>query len=222
MTRRPLARPRLSEREGFAAFVMRMCGRGINEPRLFSAIETTLRPNFVGPNWAHLAYENCTLPLPCGEYIERIDEQARVISALHLEDGHRVLEIGTGSGFTAAVMARLSGRVTTVERYRTLCDAARGHFQALKLENINVKQADGRHGIIGGPFDRIVIWLASDEIPRHFVDLLATSGTLIAPIGPAEGEQVMVRLSKVGSRFEREDLMPVRYQPFIEGLATVY
>ena len=214
-------RPRLSDREGFASFVMRMRGYGIDDPRLFAAIEATPRQSFLASAWSHLAYSSRAATLDCGEYMEGIDEQARAIAALKLEPGHRVLEIGTGSGFTAAVMSSLAGRVTTVERYRKLCDHALQQFVSLKRENIMVKHADGRHGMPGGPFDRILIWLAFDEVPRHFVDLLATHGVLIAPIGPGDGPQVMTRIAKVGSRFEQEDLMAVRYQPFIEGVSSV-
>ena len=214
-------RPRLSDREGFLSFVMRMRGYGIDDPRLFAAIEATPRQNFLASAWSHLAYCSRTAPLDCGAYMEGIDEQARAIAALRLEPGHRVLEIGTGSGFTAAVMSTLAGRVTTVERYRKLCDRALQQFVSLKRENIVVKHADGRHGMPGGPFDRILIWLAFEEVPRHFVDLLATHGVLIAPVGPGDGPQVMTRIAKIGSRFEQEDLMAVRYQPFIEGISSV-
>ncbi|WP_273725191.1 protein-L-isoaspartate(D-aspartate) O-methyltransferase [Brucella gallinifaecis] len=214
-------RPQLSDREGFVSFVMRMRARGINDARLFGAIEATPRQSFMGSAWAHLAFSQRTAPLDCGEYIEGIDDQARVISALDLESGHRVLEIGTGSGFTAAVMSMLSGRVTTVERYRKLCDRALQQFVTLKRENIMVKHTDGRHGMPGGPFDRIVIWLACDDIPRHFVELLATHGVLVAPVGPGDGVQMMTRIAKVGSRFEQQNIMPVRYQPFIEGISSV-
>ncbi|KXF77231.1 protein-L-isoaspartate O-methyltransferase [Paramesorhizobium deserti] len=214
--------PKLSEREDFAAFVLRMRGRGMNDPRLFSAIEATPRRGFVNGLWADVAYKNRTIPLDCGEYIEGLDDQARMISALNVEEGHRVLEIGAGSGFTACIMGRLGGRVTTIDRYRTLVDQARQRLQALKIENVTVLQADGRHGPPGGgPFDRIIVWPAFESMPRHFVDLLASNGVMIAPIGPTDGQQVICRLAKIGSRFEREDLMLVRYQPFIEGVASV-
>ncbi|MBV2142890.1 protein-L-isoaspartate(D-aspartate) O-methyltransferase [Falsochrobactrum sp. TDYN1] len=214
-------RQQLSDREGFASFVLRMRGRGIDDARLFGAVESTPRQSFLSASWSHLAYSPRTAPLDCGAYMEGIDDQARIISALQLESGHRVLEIGTGSGFTAAVMASLSGRVTTVERYRKLCDRALQQFVTLKRENIMVKHADGRHGFPGGPFDRIVVWLACEEVPRQFVELLATHGVLIAPVGPGDGQQIVTRIAKVGSRFEQENIMPVRYQPFIEGVSAV-
>lgn len=214
-------RQKLSDREGFASFVLRMRARGIDDPRLFAAIESTPRQSFLGASWAQLAYSPRTAPLDCGAYIEGIDDQARIISALQLEPGHRVLEIGTGSGFTAAVMSTLSGRVTTIERYRKLCDRALQQFVTLKRDNIVVKHADGRHGVAGGPFDRIIIWLSCEDVPRHFVELLATHGVLIAPVGPGEGQQLVTRIAKVGSRFEQENIMAVRYQPFIEGVSSV-
>lgn len=221
MMNRVKERPRLSDREGFAAFVMRMRARGIGDSRLFSAFESNARQSFLDVAYADLAYSSRTVPLVCGEYIEGIDEQARVIASLNIEPGHRILEIGTGSGYTAAVMASMAGRVTTVERYQKLCERALQRFVALKRENVTVKHADGRHGMPGGPFDRIVIWLASETLPKHFIELLATHGVLITPVGPGDGVQKMTRISKVGSRFEQEVLMNVRYQPFIEGTSSV-
>lgn len=211
---------RMSGKESFASFVLRMRSRGLNDQRLFAAIEATPRQHFLNPSYQGVAYSNRVLPLPCGESIEKLDDQARLLSALALEPGHRVLEIGTGSGFTAAVMARMAARVTTIERYKTLAEAARSRFQAQKIENIVCKHADGRNSVAGGPYDRILIWLAVETIPRHYLDLLATHGVLIAPVGQGDNIQVIQRMAKVGSRFEAEDLMTVRYQPFVEGVSA--
>ena len=211
---------RMSSKEGFASFVLRMRSRGLHDQRLFAAIEATPRQHFLNSAYQDFAYSNRVLPLPCGESIEGLDDQARFLSALAVEPGHRVLEIGTGSGFTAAVMARLAARVTTIERYKTLAEAARNQFQAHQIENIVCKHADGRNATAGGPYDRIIVWLSSEAMPRQYLDLLATHGVLIAPVGQGDGQQVMCRMAKVGSRFEREDLMTVRYQPFIEGPAA--
>ncbi len=133
-----------------------------------------------------------------------------------------MLEVGTGSGFTAAVMARLGGRVVTVDRYKTLAEQAKQRFEALGITNAFARQADGSNGLPGdGPFDRIVVWAAFDSLPRAFVDQLSTGGIMIAPIGPAEDEQVLAKLTKIGSRFEREDIAKVRLQPIVKGLAAV-
>ena len=145
-----------------------------------------------------------------------------MIAALDIQPGHRVLEVGTGSGYTAAVMARLGGRVVTLDRYKALVEQARQRFETLGLANALVRQADGGNGLPGeGPFDRIVAWTAFDSLPRPFVDQLSTGGIMIAPIGPADGEQVLAKLTKVGSRFERDDITTVRLQPIAKGVAAV-
>ncbi|MGB8818675.1 MAG: protein-L-isoaspartate(D-aspartate) O-methyltransferase [Rhizobiaceae bacterium] len=212
---------RLTDRERFAGFLMRMRAKGITDAALLDAFEATPRRGFVPAAFANAAYSDRTVPIECGEVIEGLDLQATVLSALGLDPSHRVLEIGTGSGFTAAVMAHLAARVTTADRYKTLCEQAKTRFEALRIANVIVRHADAKAGLNGeGPFDRIVAWAAFDAMPRAFVDQLATGGVMICPIGPAEGEQVLVRLAKVGSRFERDDLMNVRFQPIAEALAA--
>jgi protein-L-isoaspartate(D-aspartate) O-methyltransferase len=160
------------------------------------------------------------LPIECGEAIEGADLQAAVIAALAIEPGNRVLEIGTGSGFTAAVMARLAGRVVSIDRYKTLVEQARQRFEALGIANVVARQFDGASGLNEGPFDRIVVWAAFDSPPRFLLDQLSSGGIVIAPIGPEEGEQVLAKLTKVGSRFEREDIGTVRLQPILPGVAA--
>ncbi len=212
---------RLTDRERFASFLMRARARGITDARLLDAFEATPRRGFVPAAYADSAYSDRTVPIDCGEVIEGLDMQATVLNALALEDTHRVLEVGTGSGFTAAVMSHLALRVTTAERFRSLCEHAKARFEALRIANITVRHADGRAGLNGeGPFDRIVVWAAFDAMPRAFVDQLATNGAMICAIGPEDGQQVLTRLSKVGSRFERQDLINVRFQPLAGALAA--
>ncbi|WP_378952309.1 protein-L-isoaspartate(D-aspartate) O-methyltransferase [Mesorhizobium sp. ANAO-SY3R2] len=210
------------DREGFAAFILRLRGRGIVPKNLIAAFEATPRRQFIDGQFHSLAWSDRMLPIECGEAIEGADIQAAIISALNIEPGNRVLEVGTGTGYTAAVMARLAGRVVTVDRFKTLTEQARLRFEALGISNALPRQADGSNGLPGeGPFDRIVVWAAFDSYPRTFVDQLSSGGTMIAPIGPDEGEQVLVKLTKVGSRFEREDLGTVRLQPLARGVAAV-
>lgn len=209
------------EREGFASFLLRLRALGIMHKELIAAIEATPRRNFVPAYWHDALWSDGMLPIECGEAIESPDLQARVLLALDLGPGQKVLEIGTGSGFTAAVIARLSGRVLTVERYKTLADLARQRLEALSVSNVAVRHADGAKGLPGdGPYDRIVSWAAFDEYPRSFVDMLATGGVMIAPVGPGDGRQTLQRLSKVGSRFERDDIGETRLQPLAEGVAA--
>ncbi len=209
-----------SGREGFAAFVLRARAAGLQDSGLLAAIESVPRASFIDPQYAGLAWSSRTVPIPCGESIEGIDFQARVLASLAVEPGHRLLEIGTGTGFTAAVMARMGARVKTVERYRTLVEAASRRFATLGFGGISIRQADGARGLAGeGPFDRIVVWAAFESLPRHFVDQLASSGVMIAAIGPGDQPQELVRLVRIGSRFERSRLGEVRMQPLASGVA---
>ncbi|MGB3415304.1 MAG: protein-L-isoaspartate(D-aspartate) O-methyltransferase [Mesorhizobium sp.] len=210
------------EREGFAAFLLRLRGKGTAPKALVAAFEATPRAGFVAGHFHPMAWSERTMPIECGEAIEGADLQAAVIAALAIEPGNRVLEIGTGSGYTAAVMARLAGRVVTIDRYRTLAEQAKQRFDALGITNAIARQADGSNGLPGeGPFDRIVAWVAFESLPRFLLDQLSSGGVVIAPIGPEESEQVLAKLTKVGSRFEREDIGTVRLQPVLPGLAAV-
>lgn len=209
------------DRESFAAFLLRARAGGLVDKALIAAIEATPRRGFVPGQWQAHAWSDRMLPIECGEAIEGVDFQAKILASLALEPSHRVLEIGTGSGFTSAVMGRLSARVLTVERYRTLAGNARQRLEALGITNVAVRHLDGINGVPSeGPFDRIVVWAAFEGMPRTFVDQLASGGVLIAPIGPGEGVQQMARLTKVGSRFDREDIATARLQPLASGIAA--
>ena len=186
----------VDEREGFAAFLLRLRGRGIVPKDMIAAFEATPRRGFLSNLYHDVAWSDRMLPIECGEAIEGADLQAAVIAALAIEPGNRILEVGTGSGYTAAVMARLGGRIVTLDRYKTLVEQARQRFEALGISNAIARQADGSGGLPGeGPFDRIVVWAAFDSLPRAFVDQLSSGGIMIAPIGPEEGEQVLARLT---------------------------
>ncbi|BAV45805.1 protein-L-isoaspartate O-methyltransferase [Mesorhizobium sp. 113-1-2] len=212
----------IDDREGFAAFLLRLRGRGTVPKALIAAFEATPRRGFLAPHFHQIAWSDRMLPIECGEAIEGADMQAAVIAALAIEAGNRVLEIGTGSGYTAAVMSRLAARIVTVDRYKTLVEQARQRFEALGIGNVIVRQTDGSGGLPAeGPFDRIVAWAAFDSLPRFLLDQLSSGGIVIAPIGPEEGEQVLAKLTKVGSRFEREDIGLVRLQPILRSVAAV-
>jgi protein-L-isoaspartate(D-aspartate) O-methyltransferase len=209
-------------REAFASFLLRLRGKGIVAKPLISAFEATPRHAFVPERWQSVAWSEGMIPIECGEAVEGPDLQAQIIGSLAIEPGHRVLEVGTGSGFSAAVMARLAARVVTVERYKTLTELARQRFEALGITNAFVRQADGSQGLPAeAPFDRIIVWAAFESLPRNFVDQLASNGVMITPIGPDEGVQTLTKLTKIGSRFEREDIGTVRLQPIMKSVAAV-
>jgi len=210
---------RVGDREGFAAFMLRMRARGIGSNELFAAMEATPRGSFVPVEWHAWTWSQRSVPIDCEEVIEGCDLQATVINALEIGSGHRVLEIGTGSGYTAAVMSRLANKVISIDRYKTLVEDARIRHEALGLKNVVTQQANGAEAVEDGPYDRIVAWAAFEEPPRRFAEFLTSGGILVAPVGPAEDVQMIQKFVKTGSRFERTDLMPARLQPLAKGIA---
>jgi protein-L-isoaspartate(D-aspartate) O-methyltransferase len=211
----------IADQEGFAAFLLRMRARGISDKALLAAVEAVPRRNFVPGQWQDAVWLDQMIPIDCGETLEGLDLQATAIAALGLHPNHRVLEIGTGSGYTTAILAKLGGRVISLDRYKRLLDQARQRIDALGLTNVMLRQGDGSKGLgAEGPFDRIIVWAAFPEMPRHFVDQLSMAGVMVAAIGPGEGAQDVVRLTKTGSRFERDNIGKVRLQPLREGVAA--
>ena len=212
---------RLAEKEGFAGLFLRLRAEGLADKALLTALEQTPRTLFLSAAYSDAAYQDRLVPIDCGGFAESADLVARLVSAMAVETGHRVLDIGTGSGFMAAVLARLAERVVTIDRYRTLVQLAQQRFSHLGLGNIVSRQADGLKGMNGeGNFDRIIATCAFEGMPRQFVDQLASGGVMFAPMLQEGGRARMARLTKIGSRFEREDLFEVPYRSFIPGVAA--
>ncbi|MBX4870683.1 MULTISPECIES: protein-L-isoaspartate(D-aspartate) O-methyltransferase [Rhizobium] len=213
---------RLAEKEGFAALVLRLRAEGISDLDLLTAVEQTQRSLFVPPQFAEDAYSSRTIPIECGSFLEGIDFVVRILHHLKLKPGQRVLEVGTGSGFTAAVMGRLAERVLSIDRYKTLTTAAQRRMESLGLRNVVIRQADGSAGMQGeGTFDRILVTAAFNAMPRFYSDQLVSGGSMIAPLMISENECRMVRLTKTGSRFEREELFEAPYLPIVPRLASL-
>ena len=207
-------------KQGFAELVLRLRQEGINDQPLMAAVEKTPRSLFTPPHYLEASYSRRTIPIECGESMEGADLCVRMLHHLQLEPGQRVLDVGTGSGFAAAVMSRIVGRVVTIDRYRTLSELAAQRYMRLGISNIVVHVGDGLALTPeDGTFDRILVTAAFDELPRGFADRLVSGGKMVAAIGGAGEEQILVRLTKTGSRFEREDLFPVRFQSIIGGSA---
>ncbi|MGO6899928.1 protein-L-isoaspartate(D-aspartate) O-methyltransferase, partial [Rhizobium ruizarguesonis] len=168
------------------------------------------------------AYSSRTIPIECGSFLEGIDFAVRILHHLKLKPGQRVLEIGTGSGFTAAVMGRMAERVLSIDRYKTLTTAAQRRMESLGLRSVIIRHADGSAGMQGeGTFDRILVTAAFNAMPRFYTDQLVSGGSMIAPLMISENECRMVRLTKTGSRFEREELFDAPYLPIVPRLASL-
>lgn len=211
----------LVEKEGFAALVLRLRARGISDIDLLTAVEQTPRSRFVPAQFADEAYSTRTIPIECGSFLEGVDLAVRILHHLKVKPGQRVLEVGTGSGFMAAVMGRIAERVLTIDRYKTLVVNAQKRMDQLSLRNIIVRQADGSNGLQGeGTFDRILVTAAFASMPRVYTDQLVSGGSMIAPLMISDDECRMVRLTKTGSRFEREELFTVPYLPIVPRVAS--
>ncbi len=160
------------------------------------------------------------MPIDCGQTISQPYVVAYMTELLELQSHHRVLEIGTGSGYQAAVLSRIVAHVVSIERYRTLAETARKTFDRIGYTNIDVILGDGHDGAPQlAPFDRIIVTAAAEAVPDTLVGQLAEDGIMVLPLGPRDGPQHIVRLRKTGAEIEREDLIAVRFVPMVEGQA---
>ena len=209
------------EIEGVASLLLRLRREGVADTTLLSAVEQTPRSYFVPPEHGAAAYSPRLVPIECGAFMEGADLMVQLLHALQLEKGQRILEIGTGSGFATAIMARLVDRVVTVERYRTLLTLARKRLEHFALRNVAFKLADGNQGAPGeGTFDRIFVAGAFETMPRNFVDHLAPNGMMLTGIRKEDGRVMLSRLTRIGNRFERTDGAALPYLPLVRGVAA--
>jgi protein-L-isoaspartate(D-aspartate) O-methyltransferase len=201
-------------------FLLTLRKRGIGDQAVLRAMEEVPRARFVEPGFAHSAYADQALPIECGQTISQPYVVAYMTEQLALRPEHRVLEIGTGSGYQAAVLSRLAREVVSIERYRTLAAQARARLEALGYDNVEVLLGDGLADCPDrAPFDRIVVTAAAEEVPQALIDQLADDGIMIVPIGPHNGPQRIVKLTKSPAGIEREDLIAVRFVPLLPGQA---
>ena len=197
------------------------CATGYSSAVL-AALATVPRHGFVDAALATQAYEDAALPIGHGQTISKPSVVGRMIELL-LAGGRpleKVLEIGTGCGYQAAVLSRLAREVITVERYRTLADAARTRLQTLGMNNVVVLVGDGLGGVPDhAPYDRIIVTAAAETIPQVLVDELAEGGVMLLPLGPHSGTQDLVKLTKGQGGVTRENLIAVRFVPLLPGKA---
>ncbi|MCX2722791.1 protein-L-isoaspartate(D-aspartate) O-methyltransferase [Roseibium salinum] len=208
------------EAEARAALVLGLRRRGVSARNVLSAIEHVPRRLFLSARHHGLAYEDAALPIECGQIVSAPSLIAFTVQALAIEAEHTVLEIGTGSGYQAAVMAHLSHRVETLDRFATLVDLAGRRFSALKLLNVTARQVDGMYGFKQkAPYDRIVVTAAVESVPDAWVEQLKPGGVLIAPVGLPKQPQSLIRFQKTDNVMTAETLMSVRTVMLQPGLA---
>ena len=201
-------------------FQLTLRRRGVSDQAVLRTMEEVPREVFVDPRDRNEAYRDSALGIACGQTISQPFVVAYMTEQLQLQKDHRVLEIGTGSGYQAAVLSRLCKQVLTIERYRTLADSARKRLEKLGYYNIEVLLGDGFDVPAGaGNFDRIIVTAAMEQIPEKLLERLEPRGILIAPVGPHQGTQTLVRVVRTQSGFDRKELVDVRFVPALPGIA---
>ncbi len=195
--------------------------RGISDQAVLRAMEEVPREQFVGSSFTDSAYADQALPIACGQTISQPYVVAYMTEQLEVEPQHRILEIGTGSGYQAAILSRLAREVVSIERYRTLADTTRERLNALGYTNVTVLAGDGFAGAPErAPFDRIIVTAAAEEVPEALVDQLVEGGIMVLPLGPRHGTQHIVKLFKAaGGGLTHQNLIPVRFVPLLRGQA---
>ncbi|HKT19707.1 MAG TPA: protein-L-isoaspartate(D-aspartate) O-methyltransferase [Stellaceae bacterium] len=209
----------MTQIEARAKLIVELRGSGVSDPRILDAIERVPRDLFVPPLFRDRAYENVALPIGHGQTISQPLVVARMTEALEVTERHIVLEIGTGSGYQAAILARLARRVFTVERHRAMLKTAEERFRQLRLHNITARFGDGTKGWPEQPsFDRIMVTAAAAALPDALLQSLAEDGVLVAPVGENKRDQSLLRIRRRNGDFTVEELGIVRFVPLVAGL----
>jgi protein-L-isoaspartate(D-aspartate) O-methyltransferase len=205
-----------------AELLLTLRKRGIRDPLLMRAFEQVPRERFVDPACRSLAWVDQALPISCGQTISQPAVVALMTEALDLKPSHSVLEVGTGSGYHAAILGQIAERVVTVERFRTLAQAAAERLKRLGYANIEVVVADGSAGYAPrAPYDRIIITAAVNEVPPALFDQLRQGGVLVAPVGPPQDTQMLTRFALTADGIVKREMVPVRFVPLLKGVAQV-
>ena len=201
-------------------FMLTLRQRGIGDQAVLRAMDQVPREHFVETRFVDNAYADRALPIACGQTISQPYVVAYMTEQLRVQPHHRVLEVGTGSGYQAAVLSRLARSVVSLERYRTLADSARSRLKTLGYDNVEVLLADGFVGEpFRAPYDRIIVTAAAESVPEKLVEQLADDGIMLLPLGPHGGPQEIVRLAKTKDGLAREAMLPVRFVPLLPGQA---
>jgi protein-L-isoaspartate(D-aspartate) O-methyltransferase len=201
--------------------IMDLRNSGVTDTSVLSAMERIPREKFVEESFLDQAWANRALPISCGQTISQPLVVGLMTQALQLNDRHKVLEIGTGSGYQAAILSRLCRRVYTIERHSDLLAVAETRFTEMSLHNITTQSGDGWKGWPRqAPFDRILVTAAAPVVPQDLVAQLSEEGgIMILPVGEASSvDQMVVRVTKMGTKLESEQLFPVRFVPLVEGV----
>ncbi|WP_425101266.1 protein-L-isoaspartate(D-aspartate) O-methyltransferase [Tropicibacter sp. S64] len=200
-------------------FLFALRSKGVTETAVLEAMERIDRGDFIQGYFQDRAYEDMPLPIACGQTISQPSVVGVMTQALQVGPRDKVLEVGTGSGYQAAILSLLARRVYTVDRHRRLVAAAKAIFDALGITNITAFTADGSHGLADqAPFDRILVTAAAEDPPGPLLAQLKIGGIMVVPVGQSDAVQRLIRVTRHDGGFDYEELRPVRFVPLVEGL----
>ena len=199
-------------------FLFSLRKAGIVDKQVLDAMERIDRKNFVNGVFSEKAYEDTPLPIACGQTISQPTVVGLMTQALQVTSRDKVLEVGTGSGYQAAILSLLARRVYTIERHSLLVSNATKVFQKLNMSNITTILSDGGHGLEQqAPFDRIIVTAASDDPPASLLSQLKIGGIMIIPVGQSDNMQKLIKIAKTDGGYEYQDLQAVRFVPLVAG-----
>ena len=209
----------ISEAERKMQFLYALRSKGVTDARVLTAMEAIDRGPFIRGLFASRAYEDMPLPIACGQTISQPSVVGLMSQALQVSSRDKVLEIGTGSGYQAAVLAQLCRRLYTIERHPALLKEAEDRLNRLGLANVTMIAGDGTRGWPEqAPFERIMVTAAAADVPEILLGQLAEGGIMVLPVGQSDTVQHLIRVRKTADGLEYDELRAVRFVPLLEGL----
>jgi protein-L-isoaspartate(D-aspartate) O-methyltransferase len=210
-----------TEAERKMQFLFALRSRGVTDARVLTAMERIDRADFVRGIFADRAYEDMPLPIGAGQTISQPSVVGLMTQALNIQPRDKILEVGTGSGYQAAVLSQLARRVYTIERHTRLVTEAQAIFDRLGLSNITAVHADGSFGLPEqAPFDRILVTAAAEDPPGPLLAQLRVGGIMVVPVGQSDAVQSLIRVTRTEYGFDYDELRAVRFVPLVEGLGS--
>lgn len=202
-------------------FLYALRSKGVTNTRVLAAMEKVDRGAFVRGHFADRAYDDMPLPIASGQTISQPSVVGMMTQALDVQPRDKVLEVGTGSGYQAAVLSHLARRVYTIDRHRNLAREAERLVHELGLSNVTVMSGDGCFGIPEqAPFDRIIVTAAAEDPPGPLMAQLKIGGTMVVPVGQSDSVQSLIKVTRSENGYDYDELMPVRFVPLMEGVAS--
>lgn len=207
--------------EQIMQFVFTLRSKGVRDTEVLAAMEKVDRGVFVDGVFAARAYEDVPLPIACGQTISQPSIVGLMTQAAQVQPRDHVLEVGTGSGYQAAILSLLARRVWTVDRHKPLVRVAEARFKQLGVTNITAISGDGSFGLPDqAPFDRILVTAAAEDPPGPLLAQLRIGGIMVLPVGQSDAVQSLIKVTRTDAGYDYEELRNVRFVPLVEGVAA--